>query len=209
MEFSGPRNIDKSLYLSSDSAKTCPLCGVCYVRMVSHFKTMHSNSEIFVSRISPQMVDQLDNSTLSYIKYAKQTGKYLQATCIFCEKERNFSGYYWTDHIRSHSGEYANVCILCQKSVCFNNHCGMNTDRKVVHDLFNDDLYAYLCTECNYVQLNEKNLLNHLERQHNFSDFSSRYRQIKVLPSFNSLPLKPNPNTLAGAGKWISRKCFE
>lgn len=204
MEFSGPRNTDKSLYLSSEKGKSCPLCSARYFRMVSHFKTTHPHSEVFVSRISPQMVEDLDKSKLTYIKYMKQNGKYLQATCVLCAKERNFTAYYWTDHIRSHTGEYANVCNLCLKSVCFTNHCGMHTHRIEENDLFNDDLYAYLCIECNYLQLNEKNIINHLETQHGFTDLAHRYRRIKILPSLNSLPFQKNPNILI-EGKFTLR----
>lgn len=193
-----PKNTDKTLYLSGDKAKICSICGGRYARMVSHFKNVHPDCEVFVSRISPRMVANVDTLASTFIKYS-DNGHYLRAMCVFCEDKRDFSIYYWMDHIRSHTGEYANICTLCQKCVCFTSHCGMHTQRLEENDILRNNVHAHLCNECNYLQLNEENMRGHLKNQHNCNDHDcrQRYKTFLLLPAIKSLHIQPNPKVAA------------
>lgn len=95
------------MYLKSEKAKMCPICNRKYVRMVSHMKSVHTNYEVFVSRVRQEMVDKMMKGRITTTKYLRaKTLTYLKAFCIFCEEEKDFTPYYWGDHIRSHTGEY-------------------------------------------------------------------------------------------------------
>lgn len=107
----GLRNTDKSLYWSSAKAQTCPLCNKrCTGRMVSHFATHHKESEVFVSRISPKMVDLVDGKrSIKTDNRSQGTTRprwqdIIQTMCVFCEDVKIFHPNYWIDHIRSHTG---------------------------------------------------------------------------------------------------------
>lgn len=101
----GLRNTDKSLYWISQKAQVCPLCRKrCKGRMVSHFSTDHKGSEVFVARISPKMVDLVNNGKRSFKTEKRYHNSTIHTMCVFCEDEKNFPPSYWVDHMRSHSG---------------------------------------------------------------------------------------------------------
>lgn len=165
------------------SNKICVICHKQYKRTVYHYKTSHEYAEVFVSRISPRMAEAAKNGYHPSESYVKSSLKYLKAMCLFCETEKDFSFYYWTNHIRSHTGEYANECCICNKIVCFHSHCGHTTTKKDDFDLRVNNLYGYMCLECNYVQINEHNIHQHLLNEHEFEDYHARYDTIVLLPS--------------------------
>lgn len=192
------RNTDKSLYLISPKAKMCAICDRKYIRIVSHMKTKHKDSEVFVSRISPKMADMVTHEKIKFIKYPKDVNKsilHLKADCVFCEESRGFPPHYWSDHLRSHTGEYAYECLLCQAEVCFTNHCGLSAKKVVEHNFYKNALHAFLCTECNFVQINEENMKKHLINEHEIiaSGTSTFYKRFTLVPALNSLPLQANP----------------
>lgn len=159
--------------------------------MVSHFKLQHNEYEVFVSRISPKMVEYAaqDNDQRKFAKHIKHHSEHVQAVCLFCENEKIFSAHYWTDHMRSHTGEYGNRCVMCQKLCSFSTHCNVATLKEDNFDLRDQDLNAYRCNECNYVQIYENNMRTHLENQHGLYDADGQYYQMfTLLPAFCSLP---------------------
>lgn len=192
------RNTDKTLYLCSEKAKYCPLCRKRYAkRMVNHMKTQHPNSEVFVSRISPRMVDFIapeNENERKFIKYVKHA-ELLHAMCIFCEDEKSFSPHYWIDHVRSHTGEYGNACELCGKICSFSSHCNVPTTKIDNFNLRDEHMIAYRCNECNYVQTIPENIRTHLANQHDLYDEDERNFQVfTLLPAFRSLPKQNNPH---------------
>lgn len=199
------RNTDKTMYLNSDKAKTCPFCQKTYKRyMVSHIKSHHEGCEVYVSRISSAMVDKLKNSNMPVIKYTKnKSQQYVKAFCLFCEQERDSIPHYWNDHLRSHTGEYANECVICTKKVCFYSHCGVTASKKNDFNLYANNLYGYLCKLCNFLQLEEENMRRHLRCQHKLkpSNYQPNFEKITLLPALNQLKLFTNPNETQSNGK--------
>lgn len=183
-----PKNTNPNLCLSNPQSQICVLCQKSYKRTVYHYKTSHEHSEVFVSRLSPRMAEAARNGSISVKRCAKYSMKYLKTVCLFCEIEKEFSLYYWTQHIRSHTGEYANECLNCNKIVCFNTHCGKTTTKKDDFDLKISNLHAFICRECNYIQINKEKMLQHLKNEHEhayeFKDLAHKYDKIIMLPSW-------------------------
>lgn len=179
-----PKNIDSSLYLSNPRAQKCVVCHQKYKRTVYHYKTAHENVEVFVSRLSSEMAKIAKNGHSNVTRHLKSSLKYLKATCYFCETAKDFSTHYWLHHIRSHTGEYSNECTMCGKIVCHNTHCGYTTSKTDDFDLKDNDLHAYICRACNFLQTNEKNIHLHLQLQHEFNDITDRYDKIILLPAW-------------------------
>lgn len=200
------KNTDKLLYLNSEKAKQCPHCGKRYnKRMVFHYKSAHQNCEVFVSRISPECAIKVREQRIEGIRIYKSSSQYLKAFCVFCERDHEFMLPYWTDHMRSHTGEYANQCILCYKYACFYRHCDIPTKRilGLEFNLYDNDMVAFICKECNFVQIDEGNMLNHLGQQHKLADSANwkhYYQKIVLLPSFKSVRLQANPNDVSSKG---------
>lgn len=193
------KNIDKDLFQNSAKAKVCPICNGKYARMVPHFKSAHEEFEVFVSRISPEMCEMMKNAQVKAARYMKVGAHYMRATCAFCEKEKNFSSYYWITHVRGHTGEYPNECRICSKMTNAYAHCGGPTERKNVFDLKTTDLSAFLCELCNFVQLDEENMVGHLRNHHGIHEIGDQYSIITLLPALNRLPMQANPNDLNDA----------
>lgn len=168
--------------------------------MVSHFKTHHKNSEVFVSRISERMVDEIKNNKRSFVKCTKQWSHSqpdaaLHTKCIFCEEDKSFPVHYWTDHIRSHTGEYGNYCSVCNQRCSFNNHCGITTIKKDDFDLRKNHMYAYRCIECNFVQTHYKNIEKHLKDQHQLITVDKKhYGKFILLPAYNLIKVQKSDN---------------
>lgn len=170
--------------------------------MVLHFKSDHKNSEVFVSRISQKMVDDIKNGKLSLKKDKRSYNKSrsnstIQTVCVFCEQEKNFPINYWVDHIRSHTGEFGNSCSVCNERVSFNNHCGRGTIKRDDFDLRNNNMYAYRCVDCNFVQTHFKNIERHLRVQHqvlNIDQTVKPYEKFILLPAYNRITEKKPDN---------------
>lgn len=167
--------------------------------MVYHLKSSHPDSEVYVSRVSPQMNDLIRKSSFTAIKFKKKNNLYLRFTCVFCEKEIDYSAYHWADHIRTHTGEYARKCCLCNKSTNLPIHCNVSTEQIYILDK-NNDLDAFICDICNYVQLDDARMVEHL-RHHHDDDENPRYSMFKILPAVNRLRLQENPNEAINCGK--------
>lgn len=192
------RNTDKTLYLCSEKAKTCPLCRKRMKFMVSHFKTQHPNDEVFVSRISSKMVDFIapqNENERTFIRDRKHNANYIQTMCIFCEDTKIFMPNYWIDHMASHTGEYGNVCDVCDKLCSFGKHCDKPATRIDNLNLRYEHLIAYRCNECNFVQMKIQNIRAHLANQHGLYDEGEQNFQVfTLLPSFCSLVRQSDPN---------------
>lgn len=178
----------------------CPICGVGYKRMVNHFKKCHADMEVFVSRISPDMAERMKSGNLfSARRYTRDDLKipqmHLKTMCLFCEQPKDFFIQYWVDHTRTHTGEYTNECILCQKVSLTYSCCGRPTLKQNKSNVYRDGLMAFICMDCNYVQIERQNMFTHLETQHHFTSFENRYQTIYLVP-----PNKPNPSDILTQG---------
>lgn len=178
------KNTDPELYLVNEKSQTCVFCSGKYKRIVSHYKTIHTTEEVFVSRLSPEMAKILKNGGSSVDRILKESLKYIKTKCPLCETNWCFTTQYWVTHMRTHTGEYLNVCQVCEKHVCFNTHCGSTTSRTDDIDLRTTNLSAFMCLECNFVQIDKQNLLTHLTNQHNIDDIDNRFKEIILLPSW-------------------------
>lgn len=187
------KNTDKSLFYNSIKAKTCQICHRCITFSVAHYKKIHPNHEVFVSRISPIMADDnMVNQTV--LEPEKQN---FLALCIFCEKVHSFRPQYWIDHMRSHTGEYGYECSICVKEHSFDRYtcCGQAVNIKYPLDLRYENLTAFLCRECNFVQIKKENIQKHLRNEHEIENTIGYYKQITLLTaprSFNSFYLPRN-----------------
>lgn len=166
--------------------------------MVHHFKTQHPNEEVFVSRISPKMVDFVapqNESERIYIKYVGLREEYLITECIFCEKTQRFNANYWMLHMTNHLGEYSYMCEVCDNPCGYARHCNIAARKIDTFDLRKEHLIAYRCNECNFVQRRIQNIRAHLANQHGlYAEGEENFQVFTLLPAFRSLPRQNDPN---------------
>lgn len=179
------KNIDPELHLSNPRSEICIFCEKQYKRIVNHYKTWHESDEVLVSRLSQQMADQLHAGN-SVSLHHRGHMRYLKAMCYFCETDKDFPVHYWLQHIRSHTGEYVNVCYVCGKKVCFNTHCGITTAISDDFNLRTSDLKAYICRHCNFIQIDEENIRKHIVNEHEVEDAINHYQRTVLLPAWDA-----------------------
>lgn len=183
------KNTNKSLHFNNPETKTCVLCQKYYEKIVSHYKKSHCDHEVFVSRLSSTMAAELmrerPKSSSKMIGY----NNLVEAKCHFCENDKAFSLSYWFSHIQSHTGEYAYICRSCNATSPFrNNHCGVKMVQITDQDENQRDITAFLCLDCNFIQMHESNMHQHLESQHEFSrdSFNGKYTTITLLSGISN-----------------------
>lgn len=119
----------------------CVLCtGIKTVGHVDHYISSHSNAEVYISRISTQMKYLTQNR---YQKPLPDDLSFMQALCLFCERNWRMTKSAWSLHLTFHTGE-------------------KNLTSKLEENCFD----GYICNLCNYVQISEGNLMAHVLNQH-------------------------------------------
>lgn len=177
-------NTDKNLYFNNFVTKICVFCKKRYEKIVHHYRTFHSLSEVIASRLSQEMVDQLENNRSKPCIITKGTEKLVRADCAFCEEKKAFSTFYWPNHVRTHTGEYKYRCVVCSLTVAYSAyHCNKKARNTDNFRLDEEDLTLHLCLECNYVQIEKTNIIQHLKTQHKFNDeiLESKYKMITMI----------------------------
>lgn len=165
--------------------------------MVPHLKGAHENQEIFESRFSPKMVEMIRVCPNPTVLNTTNRGKYMTAMFLFCGESEDFSVQYWIHHIRNHTGEYANSR---DKDVCFQQHCGFTTEpiEAEIFDLKTADLTAFICCDCNFVQIKKENIWKHFKNEHGLDDVRNRYEEIVLLTAWDNHRIASNHKIVPG-----------
>lgn len=180
------KNVNAEVYASNAKYRTtCMICGGKKARLVNHYVKEHPNKEVFISRISPEM----RTLALAGLKRARNYGSFFETFCIFCEKIFRKQKCFWVQHITTHTGEYQNYCKGCRMTFAQTSHhkaaklCsayGIEQIRVVKEE--NDAIYGFICNLCNYVQIHEEPMIQHVKDQHEFeTDLKSHYTRFKML----------------------------
>lgn len=202
---SSKRNDDKRIYYANEKYRheKCVLCGVSNRHsMVSHYVTKHPKDEVFISRLSPAFAK---HATSTPLKPAFNEKMEISATCYFCESEKNLRPSSWAAHILTHTGERDYYCDE-HGPVSLNHKC---TGKKKVfeYDFVDDLLSGFMCKECNYVQVQEKNLIKHIKttHKHRLGYFDRFYQEIhfvsrQMCPPLSAAAVKEEASCEAETG---------
>lgn len=178
------KNVNKKQFCGSTSAKFCHICKKDFVkRIVRHYKEHHKDSEVYASRFSPKSAAEVQNDTEAYvIRYNRNS--YVRAKCYFCDAIIEHMPNYWKQHYTLHTGEFMFHCETCNEQQADHTHSHPVIKTVENHNFLND-LVAYICVKCNYVQLNENNVVAHLRNEHEIQEENVEefYKEITLLPS--------------------------
>ncbi|GJQ85896.1 hypothetical protein Trydic_g21752 [Trypoxylus dichotomus] len=170
---------DKNYYVLDEktSCRLCPYKGkVIYV----HYKTKHKTNEVLISRINPQIVQLLVESSKkkNYETLDIQDGPKIKYTfvCPFCSDNliSNFASYFY-DHLTSHTGEFRYFCDICNYN--WYHMSNMNLHNATKHKKTakitvkpgppnSEVIFGHICMECHYVQISKDNVVRHVEKYH-------------------------------------------
>lgn len=156
--------------------------------MSAHYKNAHKNHEVFISRLSDDMVDKLKKESDLAIRFDRSNGKHLAAFCFFCRSVKQFLPNFWIRHIQMHTGEFAYECTICQKSHTVQRACCSQTVKmKYKTSFYHKNLNAFICKRCNFIQISEKNVRAHLKNEHGYNQIDHLYDKVILLPALKSI----------------------
>lgn len=187
----------KYVWLPKQDRFSCLYCPWNGKNIVHHYALSHGTQELLISRlpIEQSKLAKEEALTGAYDQrlpnpVTKDTRKFL---CRFCTFQTvgtpamAIEAFY--EHCTTHTGEYRFSCRSCtyrtvarssMRTHCSrkrNNPCRgdyANTSMAFIEDPVPDDdfLYGYLCTACNFVQLKESNVVEHVKLQHATSPYT-------------------------------------
>ncbi|KAJ8916522.1 hypothetical protein NQ315_000164 [Exocentrus adspersus] len=172
---------DKDYYIDFGWKKghQCRLCDYHGKYITTHYKTEHSGSEILTSRFSPAVAKEaIEDSNKNLSRYEslvrKQGSGKIHFTCRFCAFNTTVPPTVFYDHITTHTGEYRHMCPMCDFSASsgktLKSHMSSihnDVSKRVARKTYSDTiLFAYLCGECNYVQLSRQSVEEHVNIFH-------------------------------------------
>lgn len=192
------KNTDPTWFFNSKKAMECHLCFKRYTkRIVWHYKKEHPESEVFPSRISSRVAEKARSKSIeaNYEDQSNYPEPLVHAHCYMCDEVKKFHAYYWEQHYTTHTGEYMYQCTGngCEQMVAAPYHCNQACSKKAKPVILRiQDLTGYLCMDCNYVQLNEKNIRKHLRSEHGYPNTSNRWSKIVLVPSRRTVEKRSN-----------------
>lgn len=174
------KNTDINMYASNVKYQdVCVLCGHVIANGARHYAKKHSETEVYISRISKRMMELCTKHGVDAAERMPD-GRY-RAFCLFCEKEQTKQGWTgWMEHTAGHTGEAIYECRLCHKTfIRSSNHS--KGDFPCQNDIANYKMiivdaekkhavYAYACKICNYIQFGQDRVGKHLREQHDVTD---------------------------------------
>lgn len=200
--------------------KACILCGKKWAKLVNHMVKCHSNYEIYISRPSPNILKRIKSNQSNSQIASKQSKQMIELRinnmprtksplhqpkvyCIFCEDYRRLEKQFCIEHLTVHTGEYQYVCSGCNKKVSYPAHrCVHNGDVDKIQQFGweNNSVYGFMCNLCNYTQLSENRVIEHVAKQHHIdqSIVCQNYCKTNLLV-FTEQPNKLKPNVPATA----------
>ncbi|XP_075218375.1 uncharacterized protein LOC142323088 [Lycorma delicatula] len=166
------------------SCKICDYSGKP-VLLVRHYRTDHPEVEVLVSRFSQPVADEAIDQSVSCSfgnEISKKNNKSVYS-CRMCSRVcTNIFSFY--DHVSSHTGEYRYRCLSClyeasnrdaikthfQKAHWFGQTKKNDYNKLLYTDSISNlkyDVFGFICSECNFVQLRLENVQEHVKKRHN------------------------------------------
>lgn len=136
--------------------------------MVQHYRKKHSDREVPIARMSPEMAKVL---RMQGNAFQKNDQNKITGLCYFCEENHTFLKFGWQVHLIAHTGEKMFHCTQCRTQIeTKKQHDRMpckNSIENVVQTKENT-LVGFMCNDCNYFQFSSDRLIAHLKNQHGF-----------------------------------------
>lgn len=184
------KNVNKfSYYGNPDYEYQCVLCPYKNKnRIESHFVNIHKDYEYFLARPSPEMANALRVSRTVVTALPK---KHFKAFCYFCQEDLSFYKESWIQHVARHTCEFTRKCLSC-KHIYMKSRTPHKCSKPHPYELnnfnFDNHLIGYMCKFCNFTQLREEAVQNHLKVQHRVTSTNEvHYDNVYFLYNFYGL----------------------
>lgn len=166
------KNTKREMYGKNSLCGTCIYCNKKFHgSIVQHYVNNHSDREVVISRMSPDMAMQLKQQVESFHQDKK---KRITGLCYFCEEKKAFAKDYWQKHLITHTGETMFNCRQCHAQLKTKSEHDTKVCKQSVVKVFetkeDGSLVGFMCNDCNYFQFSRGRILKHLVNEHGFQN---------------------------------------
>lgn len=183
---------DKLYFQTADNTLKCKFCDYNDkgLNIVRHYKVTHSKEEVIPSRLSEHcsqilIFESIKENFGHQYSVIKEDFKSIESeftdiyfTCVFC-KNIFYDIIQFSDHIMGHTGEYRYKCKTCDNAYPIEGELAKHILEHSDYDkndgisnmlypnpIYRTKLFGYLCSFCNYVQLDYNNIVKHMTLRH-------------------------------------------
>lgn len=198
------KNTDHSMHPKNDLYRSlCVLCDKNDRHLVLHYVREHSNREVFIARPSPLMANRLRLQ----IETFEINGNKIEGWCFFCEEMKKKTRHDWAMHLLTHTGESLFECHDCdfrsKAMVGHERNCSTNLANIYEANSSNGSLMAFMCNDCNYVQINLERMVKHMQNEHGHKGAVEhrQFQKVMLIPDYLPPKIETNHHEFAVASK--------
>lgn len=205
-------------YINMQPRMYCILCNFKGKAVVSHFRIAHPEEEVLISRVNPDMAAKCIKDAVQHnyegvqevdLWLDKSTKKKFDFECVFCDQEiMDCVSETFYDHLTTHTGEFRYCCTVCTYKThhgrALHGHmwaahrAGPSSTANIMPNRTAPPNYsivfAYMCGECHYTQLQRSKLESHINRYHEGKATIYKVNMSKFeLKKTETTPTEPEP----------------
>lgn len=164
-------NTDRRVTQTNLKCTICPYKDLVGWKMLTkHYIRKHPGKEIAHSRLAERFkLDDIIACPVSSTLTESDRFRF-KSICLFCDQWYYLDSSKWEKHMVSHTGECPFECRKCGSKLFEDLHKRCNSRNNIPingpHEFKENKLYGYVCKLCSFVQLDKKNIYNHIENQH-------------------------------------------
>lgn len=175
------RNTDSSIHWGvSIHYEQCKFCLCKQKNLVKHLSEEHPDKENYISRATPPLANRMRRETSNLNRSV--TNNWI-GICGFCEKKL-ISKSGWRDHFRGHTGEKLYSCDHCEvefDTKKAHRKCRNGAVKNIYEKFSNGAMKGFICNLCNFIQISEDRLKQHLRNEHKETSIGNKYQQIDLI----------------------------
>lgn len=169
IHYTVPPNTDKnSNQVNANTNTRCMLC--TYQRdnvkkLVAHYVNAHPDNEVYISRMTANCCESVKKGSFIGI----MGNKAIKSNCPFCDESMSMEAEDWITHFTEHTGEFEYRCSKCDLLGAAETHERCDDASAITvaeHAMDNCLLRAYMCSNCNFTQLDKSRVINHMSNEH-------------------------------------------
>lgn len=205
-----PNTCQKSNQINPSSNLHCALCTYrrdSVKKLVAHYVNVHPKNEVYVSRMTESSCESVKKATFIGVIGDEA----IKSNCPFCDETMSMTAENWITHFTEHTGEFEYRCSKCGLLRTSKTH-GKCDDADAItvieHVIDNGLLRAYMCSYCNYTQLSNSRVKNHIFNEHQIDqiNFADLFCVEFVLLRKINLPSTPTNDTAIQEVNEIARE---